>query len=240
MNRKATLAAILDFNLVNIKNPLGGVMLRKLLKTGAILFLGILFLYSCQQSPVENNQAQVQSNQILNKDKISKGELTQETPLLGEFIHGPIVMIDGEEYYLAPGAPDGPNGATDIPGHYWRQISANRLQGKHYNTGPFGKPSWWSSDAPNGALLYLVQGIIDTWSKEKAKRYAKKGIVHYHEFVRVSDGKKHPTKILWFRHIAVRSFTLDGGPHPEFGHEVEPGVDFEFIPNGMMPYDPES
>lgn len=215
-------------------------MLSKLLKTSSLLILGFLFLYSCQQNPVGNEQAQPQQNQTLNNASISDITIPEEESLLGEFVHGPVVMIDGEEYYLAPGAPDGPNGATDIPGHYWRQITDDRLQGKHYNTGPFGKSKWWSSDAPDGALLYVVQGIIDTWSMEKAKRYAKTGIVHYHEFVRVSDGKKHPTKILWFRHIAVRSFTLDGGPHPEFGHEVKPGVDFEFIPNGMMPYDPES
>lgn len=34
------------------------------------------------------------------------------------FVHGPVVNIDGSDYYLAV-APDGPDGATDIPGHYW-------------------------------------------------------------------------------------------------------------------------
>lgn len=34
------------------------------------------------------------------------------------FVHAPVIMVDGEEYYMA-GAPDGPGGATDIPGHEW-------------------------------------------------------------------------------------------------------------------------
>ena len=29
-----------------------------------------------------------------------------------------------------------------------------------------------------------------------------------------------------------------GGPHPELTHEVTPGVDTDFIPNGMMRYNP--
>ena len=152
--------------------------------------------------------------------------------------HGPVVNIDGKDYYLA-GAPDGPNGATDIPGHSWIEVRPNVLTGRHVNTGPFGKSKWWSSDAPDGALLYKVQGIIDTWSMNNAKLYAKKGFIHYHEMVRVSDGKLHPSKVLWLRHIGMRSFTLDGGPHPELAHKVKPGIDWEFIPNGMMPYNPE-
>ena len=35
---------------------------------------------------------------------------------------------------------------------------------------------------------------------------------------------------------AKTSFTLDGGPHPEFLHYATPGVDYDFTPNGMMPY----
>ena len=226
-------------------------MLHKLLKNSALLILGILFLYSCQESdlgttPTNQQSQSVKDDQLINNDDFENDENFANDLNLHrrsakkKFEHGPIVIIDGEQYYLAPGAPDGPNGATDIPGHFWRQISKNRLQGRHYNTGPFGKANWWSSDAPDGALLYIVHGIIDTWSMEKAKHYAKIGIVHYHEFVRVDDGTKHPTKILWFRHIAVRSFTLDGGPHPEMGHQVKPGIDWQFIPNGMMPYDPNS
>jgi hypothetical protein len=153
------------------------------------------------------------------------------------FTHAPVIVVDGEDYYLA-GAPDGPDGATDIPGHYWIQAGRNKLVGKHYNTGPFEAPSWWSSDAPDGAFLYKVQGRIDTWSEQRAERYARGGFVHYHELLSADDGSLHPTKIVWLKHIAVSSFTLDGGPHPELAHDVTPGVDLEFIPNGSTPYNP--
>lgn len=153
------------------------------------------------------------------------------------FQHGLVVDVDGEAYYLA-GAPDGPGGATDIPGHYWNQAGPDQLVGKHYNTGPFGAPQWWSSDAPDGELLYVVHAIIDTWSAEKAAEYAERGYLHYHELVSVEDGTLHPTKVVWLRHTARTSFTLDGGPHPELSHAVTPGLDTEFIPNGFMPYNP--
>ena len=163
----------------------------------------------------------------------------------GGFVHGPTITVDGEAYYMAPGAPDGENGVPDIPGHYWKQVSRNQLLGKHYNTGPFGKPNWWSSDADNGQLLYIVRATIDTWSPVQAQLYARRGYVHYHELIRADDWDNsrtltyHPTKVVWLRHVAVDSFNLDGGPHPEFGHEVTPGLDREFIPNGMMPYNPD-
>ena len=153
------------------------------------------------------------------------------------FEHGIVINVDGVDYYLA-GAPDGPDGATDIPGHYWVQASPNQLVGKHYNEGPFGAQQWWSSDAPDGELLYIVHAIIDTWSPEKAEAYAARGYIHYHELVSVADGSLHPDKVVWLKHIARTSFTLNGGPHPELSHEVSPGLDLEFIPNGMMPYSP--
>jgi len=153
------------------------------------------------------------------------------------FTHGIVVNVDGEHYYMA-GAPDGPEGATDIPGHYWVQAGPKHLVGKHYNTGPFGASQWWSSDAPDGELLYIVHGIIDTWSDDKAEMYASRGYVHYHELVKVSDDTLHPDKVVWLKHTARTSFTLDGGPHPELAHYVTPGVDYEFIPNGSMSYTP--
>jgi len=157
------------------------------------------------------------------------------------FVHGIIVNLGGVDYYLE-GAPDGPGGAYDVPGHYWVQGkgNTNQLVGKHYNTGPFppNNPQWWSSDAPDGELLYIVHGIIDTWSMEKAEQYAARGYMHYHEFRKVSDGTHHPTLVLWLKHTARTSFTLDGGPAPQFAHEVTPGVDYEFIPNWAMPYNP--
>jgi selenium-binding protein 1 len=153
------------------------------------------------------------------------------------FTHAPIIIVDGEAYYMA-GVPDGPGGATDIPGHSWIQAGRDRLVGKHYNTGPFGLPQWWSSDADDGQLLYIVSGIIDTWSIEKAEAYAARGYVHYHELLKVSDGSLHPTKVVWLKHTARAFFYLDGGPHPELSHEVSPGVDYDFIPNGFNPYAP--
>jgi hypothetical protein len=153
------------------------------------------------------------------------------------FVHGIIVNVDGDDYYLA-GAPDGPGGATDIPGHYWVIAGPRQMVAKHYNTGPFGAVQWWSSDAPDGELLYVVHGIIDMWTEEKAALYASRGYVHYHELERVSDGTLHPNKVLWLKHVARKHFTLDGGPAPQFAHVVSPGVDYEFIPNGSEPYIP--
>jgi hypothetical protein len=155
------------------------------------------------------------------------------------FTHGIVINVDGADYYLA-GAPDGPGGATDIPGHYWAQAGPEQLVGKHYNTGPFGAPSWWSSNAPDGELLYIVHAIIDTWSPEKAASYADQGYVHYHELVSVENGSLHPNKVVWLKHTARTSFNLNGGPHPELDHAVTPGVDLEFIPNGDTPYNPDA
>ena len=151
------------------------------------------------------------------------------------FTHAPVINVDGVDYFMA-GAPDGPDGATDIPGHEWVLAGPNQVVGKHFNTGPFGASQWWTSDAPDGEYLYKVHGIIDTWSLEQAESYAARGYVHYHELLRVSDGAEHPTKVVWLRHTARTSFTLNGGPHPEFYHEVTPGVDYDFIPLGSMPY----
>jgi selenium-binding protein 1 len=154
------------------------------------------------------------------------------------FIRGIVVNVDGADYYLA-GPPDAPGGARDVPGHYWVQAGPNKIVGKHYNTGPFDAPSWWSSDAGDGEFLFKVDGIVDTWTLKKAERYAEKGYVHYHELVRVDDGSPHPEKVVWFRHIARTSFTLDGGPHPpDPGIEITPGVAFSFLPNWSQPYSP--
>ena len=62
------------------------------------------------------------------------------------FEHGIVINVDGDDYYLA-GAPDGPNGEFDVPGHDWVQSGPNKLVGKHYNTGSFGSSAFWSSDA---------------------------------------------------------------------------------------------
>ena len=154
------------------------------------------------------------------------------------FVHGIEVDIDGVMYYFG-GAPDGVNGAVDVPGHYWVQAGKNRVVGKHYNTGPFGAPSFWSSTAADGALLYKVNCIIDSWSIEKSEYYASKGYVHYHHFESVEDGSPHPTMVPWLKHTAVTSFRFDGGPaagNPDFIHDVTPGVDLLFPNNYMMPF----
>ncbi len=150
-----------------------------------------------------------------------------------------MINVDGTDYWLT-GPPDGPGGARDVPGHSWKQVGPTELLGRHYNTGPFGAAQWWTYGAKDGQLLFMVDGIIDEWSADKARRYASQGYVHYHELVETSDGTTlHPTKVVWLRHKARQGFYLDGGPHPEFAHYVENGqVDYEFMPNWRMAYSP--
>ena len=175
---------------------------------------------------------------VVNEESTLKSAMSKNSG----FVHGIKIMIDDEMYYFA-GAPDGMDGAIDVPGHYWVMAGKNKLVGKHYNTGPFGMMKWWSSDAEDGALLYKVDAIIDIWTEEKAEYYAARGYVHYHEFVSVADGSLHPTKVPWLKHTAVTHFTLNGGPgapNPPYEHEVSPGVDFLFPNNYMHPYNPET
>jgi hypothetical protein len=196
----------------------------------AVVVLALTLLSSCQES----------------EDLLPQND---ESPMLKSgqkgFVHGIVVDIDGEDYYFT-GAPDGPGGAFDIPGHSWVQAGPNQLVGKHYNTGPGGASQWWSSDAPDGEYLYKVHAIIDTWSLEKAKMYAEKGYVHHHEFISVIGRNLHPTKVPWLKHTARTSFTLDGGPGASgpgaydapYVHWVTPGVDYMFPRNGMETYPP--
>ena len=158
-------------------------------------------------------------------------------PYVGDekFVHGIVLDVGGEDYYFS-GPADGPSGEKDVPGHTWVQIDGMTAYGFHYNTGPNDAPQWWSSDADNGSLLFVVYAIIDEWTSEKAEEYAAMGYIHYHELVKVSDGMEHPTKVVWLKHYAVDSFNFDGGPHPEMAHQVMPGVDLDFMPNHFMPY----
>ena len=149
-----------------------------------------------------------------------------------EFKSGIIVKINGKPYYFG-GMPVGNDGATDIPGHSWVKISKNKLIGHHNNTNSF-----WSTDAGEGALLYVVEAVIDTWSEVKASKYFARGFTHHHHMVSVKTGIPHPKKVAWLKHVAVTDFSLDNGPHPELYHSVESGVDFKFVPNWAMPYDP--
>jgi hypothetical protein len=159
------------------------------------------------------------------------------------WVRGIVLTVDGKDYYMV-GAPDAPSGAYDIPGHSWMQTAPNRVVGLHYNTGPFGAPSWWATQETDGKLLFTVEGIIDTWSPGKARRYARLGYVHYHELRLVEDssmgGTLHPRKVVWLRHTALDSFLLDGGPHPpEPPLEMTPGIAYNFLPNWDRPYSPE-
>jgi hypothetical protein len=153
------------------------------------------------------------------------------------FGRGVVILVDlGTAYYLK-GEPVG--GGSDVPGHYWVKAGPNQWVGKHYNTGPGGLAQGWSSDAPDGELLYVVHGIVDTWTPELAEAYAARGYVHRHELVDAA-GNEHPNKVIWFRHTARTSFTLDrgpaiwqGNPSAPYEHAVTPGVDYAF-PNNYM------
>jgi len=207
--------------------------------TGALIFFNACDDDSGGMLQPEDNTA-VSENTDNYSDNFQNFENQDLAKKGSGFVHGIIVNLDGEDYYFA-GAPDGPNGEFDIPGHAWVQAGPNMLVGKHYNTGPFGAEQWWSSDAPNGEYLYKVHAIIDTWTQEKAEMYADRGYVHYHEFVTVTNGTLHPDKVAWLKHTARTSFTLDGGPgapNPPYQHEVTPGVDYLFPVNGLMPYNP--
>lgn len=153
-----------------------------------------------------------------------------------QFERGLVYHIDGKDYFLKGPLEDG---TRDLPGHEWRKLGGGWFVGKHYNSGPFGIPSWWSSDAEDGQLLYFVIAKIDTWSESKANWYASHGFTHYHKFITVDDKTPHPSKVAWFKHIAVDSFTLDGGPKPWLGHEVTPGVDYEFERTFHFAYPPK-
>ena len=148
---------------------------------------------------------------------------------------GIIYKIDGKDYQIE-GAPDTENGITELPGHDWRKIDNENYVGRHFNTGPFGLAKWWSSDAEDGALLYVIHAVIDEWTQNKAYEYYRKGYSRFHQLISIETGTPHPSKGLWFSHTSVGYFNLDGGPEPESGHQVRPGIDYELGPNWNVPY----
>ncbi len=160
-----------------------------------------------------------------------------------DFMHGIAVELDGEFWYFAgPGSIAPPNDVIDVPGHTWKQSLDNpyKFVGRHYNVGPWMAPSgapWWASGEPYGVMLFKVHGRMAPWTEEIAAKMASKGYVHYHELVDAS-GNHHPQLVVWLKHTAIRSFYFDGGPMPGAAHEVKPGVDYEFMPNWMIPYVP--
>jgi len=155
------------------------------------------------------------------------------------FVHGIVIKIGHHQYYLK-GAPDGPNGEQDIPGHKWVQVSKNTIIGKHYNTGPFGAPNFWSTDAPDGALLWTMIGKIDTWTEAKAAKYYTEGFTHYHPLVSVKTGKPHRKLVVWLRHSAVIDFTFDGLPTVIEPYSVTVGADYRFVHRWDEAYDPQN
>ncbi|MFO7999948.1 MAG: hypothetical protein R6U46_01810 [Marinilabilia sp.] len=203
--------------------------MKKLNVLRFVALIGVVaFISACEESLIPNEQ----------EGELKSAELKSANQDEG-FVHGIVVEVDGKNYYLA-GPDDGPDGKRDVPGHYWVKAGKDKLIGKHYNTGPFGAPQWWSSDAPDGELLFKVDAIIDEWTGDKAEQYSERGFVHYHELVNVSDGSLHPHKVVWLKHIARTTFTLDGGPmDPNPGPEMTPGVAYNFMPNWDQPYNPD-
>ena len=156
------------------------------------------------------------------------------------FTHGIVIKLDDVGYYF-DGPADGANGTKDAPGHYWWQDSPTHLYGLHYNIGPFGEENWWSSDAKGNDLLYVVDVLIAPWTNTTAHDFAKQGYVHYHDLIRTDNGEKHPELVAWFKHVAVpAAFILDKGPMPEDKHIVSAGIDYKFLNNYFIPYNPKA
>ena len=154
------------------------------------------------------------------------------------FEHGLAVNIEGTEYWFK--GPGSVFGAVDVPGHTWKQTGQYRVIGRHYNVGPWMAPSgtpWWSSDAEYGVMLYKVDGLIDVPPAElSAKRVTwlkAHGYVHVHEFLDI-NGDELTEWVVYLKHTARTSFTLDGGPgqpSPPYEHFVTPGIDYQFPNN---------
>lgn len=89
--------------------------------------------------------------------------------------------------------------------------------------------------------MYVVDVIIAPWTNITAYEFAKQGYVHYHELVRTDNGEKHPELVAWFKHVAVPAgFILDKGAMPEDKHIVATGIDYRFLNNYFIPYDPKA
>ena len=151
------------------------------------------------------------------------------------FKHGIAVTIEGGPYYFK--GPGSVEGAVDVPGHTWVQTGPYRVKGRHYNVGPLalaGVP-WWATVEPYGVLLYVVDGIIDVppdeLSEEREARLKARGYVHIHEFVD-EHGDELEDYVIYLKHTAVTEFYFNGGPAaPDTNHMVNPGIDYEFMPN---------
>jgi hypothetical protein len=138
------------------------------------------------------------------------------------FVHGIAINYEGNIYYFQ-GAPAGDG--WDVPGHYWVQAGPDHLRGKHYNAILPGPGIPWSSTAPDGELLYVVDAIIDTELPEKAAFYKAHGYVHRHELVD-TNGDVVEGIYAYLKHTARTSFELT-----PTGDWKTPGIDYYFIPN---------
>jgi hypothetical protein len=153
------------------------------------------------------------------------------------FEHGLAVNIEGTDYWFK--GPGSVAGAVDVPGHTWKQTGQYRVIGRHYNIGPLaaGEAPWWASDEDYGVMLYKVDGLIDVPPNELPEGregwLKAHGYVHVHEFVDVG-GTISPDWVVYLKHTARTSFTLDGGPgapNPPYEHYVTPGIDYRFPNN---------
>ncbi|MFQ6106762.1 MAG: hypothetical protein ACE5QF_04150 [Thermoplasmata archaeon] len=134
----------------------------------------------------------------------------------------PIIEVEGVSYYFA-----GPPFLHDIPGHYWN-VNGNHITGLHFNEGAM--PSFWASSIEEGALLFKVDGIIGY--NDGSMIPTQPGYVHWHELVPVDPSMPYDPDIgVFLKHTAVDHFYFEGGPHPENAHWVEPGIEYNFIPN---------
>ncbi len=146
------------------------------------------------------------------------------------FEHGIVLEIDGEYYYFK--GPGSIPGVTDVPGHTWVQTGPYQVEGRHYNIGPAGAPSWWAAGEPDRVLLYQVHGIVAPTELpyETEQKLKKQGYVHRHELLYATGpmkGMENTNIKVYLKHTAVRSFWFT---HMVNRH-VTPGIDFNFMPN---------
>ena len=86
----------------------------------------------------------------------------------------------------------------------------------------------------------VFSGLDSSIAGEVEEEFAKQGYVHYHELVRTDNGEKHPELVAWIKHVAVPAgFILDKGAMPEDKHIVAAGIDYRFLNNYFIPYDPK-
>jgi hypothetical protein len=206
----------------------------------AIAIIAVVLNINNSEVSAQNLTANASSGTTPSVNNETYGSLNNNYQKSQTFTHGLVVKINNTEYYF-DGPADGANGTKDAPGHYWWQDTPRHLYGLHYNIGPFGEENWWSSDVKGNELLYVVDVIIAPWTNTTAYEFAKQGYVHYHELVRTDNGEKHPELVAWFKHVAVPAgFILDKGAMPEDKHIVGAGIDYRFLNNYFIPYDPKA